>query len=116
MVIVVIYFTILVIIPSVDPYRSTKGFAQKLDRRVDPEEKLVFYRRLRDSALFYTDRKAIVLFTPQQLINYLDSPKRIYCVINRNYFKNIKELENRAHVIDHEGNKLMISNQKEPGP
>ena len=116
MVIVVIYFTILVIIPSVDPYRSTKGFAQKLDRRVDPEEKLVFYRRLRDSALFYTDRKAIVLFTPQQLINYLDSDKRVYCVINRNYFKEIKELENRAHVIDHEGNKLMISNQKEPGP
>jgi len=115
MVMVVIYVIILMIIPSVDPYRSTKGFAQKLDRLVDPGEKLVFYRRMRESALFYTDRKAILLTTPQQLINCLDSSKRVYCVINRSYFKEIKELESRAHVIDREGHKLMISNQEESG-
>ena len=115
MVMVVIYVIILMIIPSVDPYRSTKGFAQKLDRLVDPGEKFVFYRRMRESALFYTDRKAILLTTPQQLINCLDSSKRVYCVINRSYFKEIKELESRAHVIDREGHKLMISNQEESG-
>jgi hypothetical protein len=115
MVIVLIYVLILMIIPSVDPYRSTKGFALKLDRLVDPGEKLVFYRRMRDSALFYTDRRAILLTTPRQLINYLDSSKRVYCVINREYFKEIKALDNRAHVIDREGHKLMISNRKELG-
>ena len=42
-----------------NPYRSTKGFALKLDRMLAPGEKMVFGRVMRDSALFYTNRKAL---------------------------------------------------------
>ena len=58
---------ILAIVPSVNPYRSTKMLAQKYDVLVPENEKLVFYRRIKVSALFYSPRKALVLKTADQL-------------------------------------------------
>jgi len=108
----VILFIILVILPLVNPYRSTKGLAQKLDLMVPPGEKLVFYRYLRESALFYTNRRALLLIVPQQLRDYLASEKRVFCVIDRRSFERLGRTEKIAYVIDQEGGKLIISNKK----
>ena len=110
----VFLFILLVIVPWVDPYRSTKEIAQRLDRMLPPGEKIVFYRVLRDSALFYTNRKALVLRNPQQLKDYLASNQRVYCIIRRGAFESIENLEKIVYIIGQEGNRLIISNQKSP--
>jgi len=50
---------IVLVAPVVNPYRSTIRLAQKYDTLAAPGEKMVFFRQIRDSALFYSDRKAI---------------------------------------------------------
>ena len=95
-----------------NPYRSTKGFALKLDRMLPPGEKLVFGRVLRDSALFYTNRKALLLTTRKELMNFLGSDERVFCVIRRSLIENDEKLRPLAHIIDQEGHKVIISNRK----
>jgi large subunit ribosomal protein L9 len=48
-----------------------KKLALEMDSLLPSGEKLVFFRNLRDSALFYTDRRAIVLHSEQELLDYL---------------------------------------------
>jgi len=105
-------FMFLVIIPIMNPYRSTKGLAQKLDRMIAPEEKILFFRILRTSALFYTNRKAIVLRTPKELKNVLRLNERVFCIIRRSFFEKDEELRRMAYIIDEEGHKVLISNRK----
>jgi len=95
-----------------DPYRSTKGLAQKLDRVLAPGEKLVLVRVMRDSALFYTNRKALLLNTRKELTDFLDSPGRVYCIIKRSLFESNKTFGPMADIIDQEGHKVILSNKK----
>jgi hypothetical protein len=105
---------ILLIVPHINPYRSTKGLAKQMDALLPPGEKMVFYYDLRDSALFYTNRKALVLLTPEQLRNYFASDKKAYCVLDRNYFERFEDLKQTAFILGKEGRKLLISNSPPP--
>ena len=100
---------LLIIVPSVNPYRSSREFARLYDQLIPPDEKLAFYRRIKESALFYTNRKAIVLKTPNALSKYLDSPQRVFCVITR---KRLAHLESMPYVVEQQGDKILISNRK----
>jgi len=108
----VVLFVLLVVVPLMNPYRSTKGFALKLDRMLPPGEKLVFGRILRDSALFYTNRKAILLTTRKEMMDFLGSDERVFCVIRRSLIENDEKLRPLAHIIDESGHKVIISNRK----
>jgi 4-amino-4-deoxy-L-arabinose transferase-like glycosyltransferase len=112
MVVVLIFFLNLAIIPSVNPYRSTKRLAQKLDRMLAPGEKLVFARVMRDSALFYTDRRALILNTRKELMTFLGSNERVFCIIKRNLFESDEKFGQMAYIIDQEGHKVIISNKE----
>ena len=112
MVVVLIFFLNLAIIPSVNPYRSTKRLAQKLDRMLAPGEKLVFARVMRDSALFYTDRRALILNTRKELMTFLGSNERVFCIIKRSLFESDEKFGQMAYVIDQEGHKVILSNKK----
>jgi 4-amino-4-deoxy-L-arabinose transferase-like glycosyltransferase len=109
-----ILIVILTIIPLVNPYRSTKGLAQALDRMLPPEEKMVFFYRLKDSALFYTDRRATVLKSYDQLIDYLGSDRRVFCIIDRDRFERLEKLKHIGYVLREERGKLLISNKQQP--
>ncbi|MGD8945244.1 MAG: glycosyltransferase family 39 protein [Desulfobacterales bacterium] len=98
-----------IIVPSVNPYRSSREFARLYDQLIPPDEKLVFYRRIKESALFYTNRKAIVLKTPDAISEYLDSPQRVFCIVTR---KRLANLESMPYVVEQQGDKLLISNRK----
>ena len=102
---------LLIIVPSVNPYRSTKQLSQKYDQLIPANEKLVFYRRIKDSALFYTHRQAQVLKTAEQLKEYLASDQRVYAVITR---KRLAGLSFKPYVVERQGDKLLISNKKSP--
>ena len=77
MVVSTILIFLILIVPSINPYRSTKQLAGKLDRLIPADEDLVFYRRIKESALFYTHRKARVLMNPEELKDYLASDKKV---------------------------------------
>ncbi|MGD8291303.1 MAG: hypothetical protein PVF37_06345, partial [Desulfobacterales bacterium] len=99
---------LLVIVPSVNPYRSTKELSQKYDELIPDDEKLAFYRRIKDSALFYSDRQALVLKTAKQLKDYLASSQRVYAIITR---KRYADLPFKPYIVTRQGNKLIISNR-----
>ena len=101
-----------IIVPIMDPYRSTKDFALKLDRMLAPGEKMVFGRVLRDSALFYTNRRALLLTTRKELTGFLGSKERVFCVIRKSLIENDEKWRQMAYIIDEEGHKAIISNKK----
>jgi fumarate reductase subunit D len=102
---------LLMIVPSVNPYRSTKQLSQKYDQLIPANEKLVFYRRIRESALFYSHRQAQVLKTAEQLKDYLASDQRVYAITTR---KRLARLSFGPYVVERQGDKLLISNKKSP--
>jgi len=71
---------LIMIAPSVDPYRGTKQLSQRYNQLIPANEKPVFYRRIRVSALFYSLHRAQVLKTDEQLKNYLASDQRVYAI------------------------------------
>ncbi len=107
-----ILLALMVIVPIMDPYRSTKGFALKLDRMLPPGEEMVFGRVLRDSALFYTNRKARLINTRKELTAFLGSNERVFCVIRKSLIENDEKWRQMAYIIDEEGHKAIISNRK----
>ncbi len=100
-----------VYIPLMNPYRSTWSLAKEMDSLLPPGENLVFFKMLRDSALFYTDRRATVLQSEDELQNYLDSNKKVLCVIDREQYRQFEHMLKSSYVVDEEGNKLLISNR-----
>jgi hypothetical protein len=112
MVVVGLLSFILLIVPHINPYRSTKGLAEKLDTLLAQGEKMIFVYKLQDTALFYTDRKAEILRGPQDIRDFLAADERVFCVIKKRYFDLLESYLAAAHVWDQEGDKLLISNTK----
>jgi 4-amino-4-deoxy-L-arabinose transferase-like glycosyltransferase len=102
-------FFITAYAPIMDPYRSTRTLAKEMDSALRPGEPLVFFWRLWDSALFYTNRRAIVLHTEEQLLAYLSLNKKTLCVIEREKYAKLPKVAAVSHIVDEEGNKLLIS-------
>ena len=101
----------LVLAPPVGPYRATKELGLRLDQRLPSGERYVFYNRIRDSAMFYTNREALVLENPAELQELLRSEKREYCILDERRLKEIDDLKDLFFVLDQEGNKYLISNR-----
>jgi 4-amino-4-deoxy-L-arabinose transferase-like glycosyltransferase len=107
----ILYFIVL-IVPSINPYRSTKGLAATLDTMLPPGEEMIFFEDLRDSALFYTNRLAVVLRDPERLLDHMSQDEQVLCVIDRKYFEHLEDFSQVAYVIETEGHKLLISNRR----
>ena len=99
------------ILPALTPFLSTKGLGQKLDQMVPPGEKLAFINSVKETALFYTNRRALVLRTPSEVIHFLSSDKRVFCIVNRSLYKDSDKIKEISHIIEEEGGKLIISNR-----
>jgi len=96
--------------PSMDPYRSTKELALQFDQMLQPAEPMVFFWREKDSALFYTDRNAVVLPT-WEVEEFLDSPDEVYFVADVRHLHRILEHRDRFAFIHKKGSKVVISNR-----
>jgi 4-amino-4-deoxy-L-arabinose transferase-like glycosyltransferase len=106
-----VFFLMIVLVPSINPYRSTKTLALKLDRMLAPGRKLAFYGTLKDSALFYTDRKANILSRPGQLRKRLAlENKKVYIVIEKKRLKALEEVVKQGRLIKQEGDKYILTN------
>jgi len=101
----------LVLAPPVGPYRATKELGLRLDQRLPPGEPYVFYNRIRDSAMFYTDRQALVLENPTELRELMESDRRKYCILDERRLKEVDGLKDLFFILDQDGNKYLISNR-----
>jgi 4-amino-4-deoxy-L-arabinose transferase-like glycosyltransferase len=97
--------------PTTDPYRSTKQLALNLDPRLPPGAEIVFFRRLRDSALFYTGRGAVVFKDPHDLDRYFADQERAFCLVEDKHLSKLDEIADRFTIVEKVGNKLLLSNQ-----
>ena len=103
---------ITVYLPRMDTYRSTRMLAKEMDIALPSGEPIVCFRRLWDTALFYTNRRAIVLHSDGQLIDYLSSNKTTLCIIERDQFAQFPRIAAVSRIINEEGNRLLISGIK----
>jgi 4-amino-4-deoxy-L-arabinose transferase-like glycosyltransferase len=103
-----VLFFVIFVAPSVDPIRSTKGLAATMDELLPPEQRICFYKTLKDSTLFYTDRLAVVLETPKELQEYLEASPQKPCVVESKQLKSLGGLADRFQVEAREGNKLLV--------
>lgn len=111
MMIATLLIFLLVFAPAVNPYRSTKTLAGQYDRLAPKDEPFVFYGRILESALFYYNRKAVVLDTSPQLENYLNSKKRVYCILITKDLRRLANLEKSFDIVGQQGNRYLITNK-----
>jgi hypothetical protein len=100
-------YALVFLLPVIDPYRSTRDVARALDARLPPGERMAFYHEVRESALFYTDREALLLDTPEQLARFLARPGAL-CVIDGNWYHTVEHLAPRFRVVERRANKIVI--------
>ena len=96
--------------PAVDPYRSTKDLALEFDRMLPPEGPMIFFKREKDSALFYTDRDALVL-APSEVEEYLGSDDEVYFLADVRHLHRIVQYRDRFAFVRRKGSKVVISNR-----
>ena len=111
-VISVMVFFELAIVPLINPYFTTKDLAQRLDRMVPPGEKLVFINSEKETALFYSDRKALILRPPKEMTDFLSQDKRVFCIVNKSLYMGLDNVKKMSYIIGEDGGKLIISNRK----
>ena len=111
-VITVLIFSLIFVVPPIEPFRSGKILAKKIDQLMEPAEDLVFYLKARDTFLFYTDRKAAELKTPKALQDYMASDKQVYCIFKLDDWQDVEMLHKTLHIVALAGNKLIVSNKK----
>lgn len=106
----------LILAPVVDAHRSTRDIAMEVHRRLGQEEDLVFYSRIKDSALFYTARHGSILRLPEDLAAYFDSTDRRYCLIDLRYLSRVQSLSAGLYFIGREGTTYLVSNRPDADP
>jgi 4-amino-4-deoxy-L-arabinose transferase-like glycosyltransferase len=100
--------------PSVNEYRSAREIARRCDERLPPGDRMVFFQRWMDSALFYTDRELYVVKNPHLVRKYFGSPDRVYCLTYDRYLPRLPDWEEFAHIVDRTGPILLLSNRPDP--
>jgi 4-amino-4-deoxy-L-arabinose transferase-like glycosyltransferase len=106
---IVFLVMISVYLPAMSLYRSTKGLAIKMDSLLPAGQPLVMYGNLWETPLFYTDRKATVLYSEQQLLEYLDSGTTTACIIDQEKYAALPAVASKYRIIGQEGSKLLIA-------
>jgi len=109
MVAMVLFFS-LGVAPALDPFKSTKAIARKIDALLPPGERITFYREHRESALFYTERRVRILHKLPELDAYLSQAGAL-CVIDRKKLKgseSLDDVQSPFRVILEDGPKLIV--------
>ena len=111
-VITVFLFSLIFIVPQIEPYRSGKELAIKIDKLLPPREDLVFYDKVDDTFLFYTNRSAVLLKSPRELKNYLKSDKEVFFIVRMKNWDEIDMLHETMFIVARRGDKFIMSNKK----
>jgi 4-amino-4-deoxy-L-arabinose transferase-like glycosyltransferase len=100
--------------PKLDGANSTKVVIGAIDERLPEGEPIPMIYKvigLGDTALFYTNRKAVILKKPAQIDAYLRSDDTVYCLMARRHAGDYVDLETPFYVVADSLDRMVISNQ-----
>ena len=94
------FYTSRVIFPLVNSYKSARFISEEISSRILPNEKLSVYGRIGAAPYnYYTGIVPILdLNTTEELIHFLESPERVYCLIPFSDFYAFQNMERRPKV------------------
>ncbi|MBI2999079.1 MAG: glycosyltransferase family 39 protein [Deltaproteobacteria bacterium] len=94
-------FASLWIFPFLDQYKSPKGFAREVKRRVPPSEPLFVYADTMNDFNFYADREVIpVVSSPGEIETKMSQAGRAYLLIRERDLQRIKFVEGAKIVAE----------------
>jgi hypothetical protein len=94
------FYTSGVVFPLVNPYKSARFISQEVTSRILPGEKLSVYGRVSAAPYnFYTGIVPIEeLNTREELLHFLESSERVFCLLPFNDFSQFKTKEGWPEV------------------
>jgi 4-amino-4-deoxy-L-arabinose transferase-like glycosyltransferase len=113
------FYTLRVVFPLVNPYKSARFISQEITSRIKPGEKLCIYGGLGTGPYnFYTGIVPILeLEKKEDLSNFLNSPKRVFCILTFRDFSSMQSMQDlpKVQVIKRQGvghnDVVLISNR-----
>lgn len=99
------------VLPAFSQFKSLPHLAATLRNLMPPHEPVFFYRDLRESVIFYTNRRGVIIKKSEELEAFLNSPRTVYCVIAVKQYNKLKQtLQAPLYSVAREGNHMVISN------
>ena len=98
--------------PAMDDYRSTRELAIEIDPLFPPGEPMVFFWRVKESSLFYTDRDGRAL-PVEEVAQYLAQEDEVFFVADVRELHRLREHRENLGVVLRRGTKVVISNRPE---
>ena len=94
------FYTLRVIFPVVNQYKSARFMSQEITTRIQPGEKLAVYGRISTGPFnYYTGIVPILdLAEMKDVISLLESSERIYCLLDYKGFSQFRKMEGRPKV------------------
>jgi len=102
------------VVPAINPFRTSRDLAVTMDALVAPGEPLVFFQGLRDSALFYTDRRASLVWKLEPMLELLLRDGDLYYVTSQEFWQRYSSLSHASEVAATQGEDLLLRNRVQP--
>jgi len=94
------FYTLRVVFPLVNPYKSARFICKEITLRIQPGERLCLYGGVGTGPYnFYTGIVPILeLKAKEDLFDYLRSPERVFCLLRFKNFSSFQSMEGRPVV------------------
>lgn len=94
------FYTLRVVFPLMNPHKSARFICQEITSRIQPGERLAMYRELETGPYnYYTGIVPILeLVNAEDLIHFLKSPERVFCLMKTRDFRQFQIVEGRPEV------------------
>lgn len=94
------FYTLRVVFPLVNPYKSARFISQEVTSRIQPGQKLGLYGGFGTEPYnFYTGIVPILeLEREEDFLNFLRSPERVFCLLKFRDFSSFQKKEGRPRV------------------
>ena len=94
-----------VVVPPYDEFRSSRELSRALDASLPRGEKVAFYKRVKESVLFYTDRGALLLNKPHDVTGYYRTHPTSVVVMDED---DVDRFAGRLQVVMRSGTKVAV--------
>ncbi len=91
-----------------DDYRSSRIIALELDRRLAPNEKMMFFFDLQESALYYTRRQARKIRGNRVLSRYLQTEGNLI-IIEKKTEHRLEDMRDEYEIVFEHGDKIIAT-------
>lgn len=96
-----------VVMPFFDGHRSSRDLVPRLGTYLRAGQPVTFYRRIKESVLFYSDRRAELINRRLDLRDYLRSSNSVYVIVEERSLGRVSKL---GRVVENVGGKVILTN------